>query len=261
MKTASMNGCMNYQSVVKHDTYLFFYDNKQKNIYYIQITDTGQTRPTGPIAKEIQSYFQNIKKFKMFSCIYNNRNEIWCIIDDHVLIYDYFRNEWVTRQEQNIETVALINNTVTTGGNLGKIYIENINLDFDGMFYPAIYQTTFINIGSNSNLKKQKTPLLLVVNDNYENDFWVQITANGKEKNPKRVKVLRKNTSYYNEARYDVSKFSVENPYAKKVVEISTPQTWYTLGVKIYTEELGQGFFINSMELKNIKIKTKTRGR
>jgi hypothetical protein len=58
-----------------------------------------------------------------------------------------------------------------------------------------------------------------------------------------------------------VSKYSVENPYAKKVVEISTPQTWYTLGVKIYTEELGQGFYINSMELKNIKIKTKTRGR
>ena len=261
MKTASMNGCMNYQSVVKHDTFLFFYDNKQKNIYYIQITDTGQTRPTGPVAKEIQSYFQNIKKFKMFSCIYNNRNEIWCIIDEHVLIYDYFRNEWVTRQEQNIETVALINNTVMTGGNLGKVYVENINLDFDGMFYPAIYQTTFINIGSNSNLKKQKTPLLLVVNDNYENDFWVQITANGKEKNPKRVKVLRKNTSYYDEATYDVSKYSVENPYAKKVVEISTPQTWYTLGVKIYTEELGQGFYINSMELKNIKIKTKTRGR
>lgn len=261
MKTAAMNGCFSWQSVVKHDTYLFFYDDKQKNIYYIQITDTGQTRPAGPAAKEIQSYFQQVKSFKMFSCIYNTRNEIWCLVNDQVLIYDYFRNEWTTRQEQPISTVDLINNTVMSGGQYGKVYVENINLDFDGMFFPAIYQTTFINIGSNSNLKKQKTPLLLVINDNYENDFWVQLTCNGKEKNPKKVKVLRKNTSYYDEATYDKSTFSVENPYAKRVVEISTPQTWYTLGIKIYTEQLGQGFYINSMELKNIKVKTKTRGR
>ena len=51
------------------------------------------------------------------------------------------------------------------------------------------------------------------------------------------------------------------NPYSKKVVEVSTPQTWYTLGVEIYTKTSGQGFYINSMELKNIKAKLKTRGR
>ena len=261
MKTVAMNGCLSYQAFVKHDTYLFFYDNNQKNIYYIQITDTGQTRPAGPVAKEIQSYFQNVKTFKMFSCIYNNRNEIWCLIDDNIMIFDYFQQEWVTRQEQNIQTVALIDNTIYTGGSMGKVYVENINLDFDGIFFPSVYQTTFINIGSNSNMKKQKTPLLLVLNDNYTNDFWVQLTCNGKEKNPKRVKVAKKETSYYDDARYDISTFSNDNPYSKRVVEISTPQTWYTIGVKIFTKEPAQGFYINSMELKNIKIKTKTRGR
>ena len=32
----------------------------------------------------------------MFSCIYSNRNEIWCLINDEIFIYDYFqqsRNE------------------------------------------------------------------------------------------------------------------------------------------------------------------------
>ena len=57
------------------------------------------------------------------------------------------------------------------------------------------------------------------------------------------------------------AKYSPENTYKKTVVEISTPQTWYTMGIKIFTEELGQGFFITSMELKNMKVKTKTRGR
>ena len=197
----------------------------------------------------------------MFSCIYNNRNEIWCLIDDNIMIFDYFQQDWVTIQEQNIQTVALIDNAIYTGGSMGKVYVENINLDFDGIFFPSVYQTTFINIGSNSNMKKQKTPLLLVLNDNYTNDFWVQLTCNGKEKNPKRVKVAKKEASYYDDARYDISTFSNENPYSKRVVEISTPQTWYTIGVKIFTKEPAQGFYINSMELKNIKIKTKTRGR
>lgn len=270
MKTAAMNGCFSYQSIVKHDTFLFFYDNNQKNIYYMQITDTGQTRPTGPVAKEIQSYFQKIKSFKMFSCIYNNRNEIWCIINDNILIFDYFRQEWVTRQEQEISTLCLVNNTILTGGNTNKVYVENINLDFDGKFFPAVYRTTFINMGSNSNMKKQKTPLLLVLRDDEINDFWVQLICNGKTKNPKRVRVNAKPAGVFApedgidvqpNMRWDSACFVSENPNKKRVVEISTPQTWYTLGIKIYTDTLGQGFFIDSMELKNIKIKTKTRGR
>ena len=133
----------------------------------------------------------------MFSCIYNNRNEIWCIVDNKILIYDYFRNEWTTRDEQNIETIALIKNVVMSGGASGKIYAENTNLDFDDVFYPSEYQSTFINFGSNSNLKKQKTPILLVLNDNYTNDFWVQLIVDGKEKTPKRIIVPRKNASFY----------------------------------------------------------------
>ena len=46
--TAAGVGCFSYSSIIKHDTYLFFYDNNQKNIYYIENIDNGQTRPNGP---------------------------------------------------------------------------------------------------------------------------------------------------------------------------------------------------------------------
>ena len=265
-------GCFNYQSIVKHDTYLYFYDNNQKNVYYIQNIDSGQTRPAGPIAKEIQSYFSEIERFKMFSCIYGNRNEVWCIVNDELLICDYAQGEWLKRKEQDINTVCLINNIVYTGTNNGLILIENIGNYFNSAFYPAMYQTTFINIGSDSNIKKQKTPLLLVLKDGETQDFWVQLTVNNKEKNPKRVTIYKDQARYVPEdaidgVRYvpvdatEGARYASANPYAIKVVEISTPQTWYNIGIKIYTDRAGQGFYITSMELKNIKEKTKTRGR
>lgn len=270
--TAAGVGCFSYSSIIKHDTYLFFYDNNQKNIYYIENIDNGQTRPSGPVAKEIQSHFTDIKRFKMYSCIYDNRNEIWCIINNEIMIYDYFQNEWVKRKEQPINAVCLIGNNIYTGGSYGKIYIENINLTFDNTFYGAVYQTSFINLGSNTNLKKQKTPILLVLNDGYTNDFWVQLTVDNKVKTPKRIKLNTTAGGIYapsnnqsliipDNQKYGTAKYSAINPYSKKVKEISTPQTWYTLGIKIFTTELGQGFYINSLELKNTKAKLKTKGR
>ena len=272
-ETTAGVGCFSYSSIVKHDLGLFFYDNKQKNIYYIQNIDNGQTRPAGPVAREIQSHFNDVRKFKMFSCIYENKNEVWCIINDSIYIYNFVLNEWVKRTEQSINAICLIKNDIFSGGDEGIVYAENINTLFNGEFYPAIYQTTFINLGSNSNLKKQKTPLLLVINDSYRNDFWVELTVNSKEKNPKRVRVKGSGGGIYapseenedviipDNQKYDSAVYAGYNPYSKKVIEITTPQTWYTLGVKIYTDTPGQGFYISSMELKNIKAKLKTRGR
>ena len=284
--TSAGIGCHSYESLVKHDLYLFFYDNNQKNIYYLQATDTtGQIRPSGAAAKEIQSYFSRIDKFKMFSCIYENKNEVWCLINDNILIFNYVQGEWLTRQEQNIESLALIDNTIYTGGTNGVIYVENINEDFSGGYYPSVYQTTFINVSSNTNLKKQKTPLLLTLNANFVNDFYVQLIVDNKEKNAKHIKVSQNATGIFatidgesvdvrtmfaniygeneetGEKATSGAKFSPENTYRKTVVEVSTPQTWYTMGIKIFTDKLGQGFYISSMELKNIKVKTKTRGR
>lgn len=269
-------GCYSYTSIIKHDTFLFFYDNIQKNVYYIQNIDNGQTRPAGPAAREIQSAFKNVKTFKMYSCIYDNKNEIWCLITDvndkqKIYIYNYVLSEWVQREEQNINSLCLIHNTIHTS--YGKTILkEFLNNSYNELYYASSYQTCFINAGSNTNLKKQKTPLLLVLNDSYVNDFWVQLTVNGKAKNPKRVKLTVTDSGVYgaldedldilpDNQTFDVATYGAYNPYSKKVVEISTPQTWYTMSIKIYTDRLGQGFYVNSMELKNIKAKLKTRGR
>lgn len=273
IETVAGIGCYSYSSIIKHDTYLFFYDDHQKNIYYIQNIDSGQIRPAGPVAREIQSVFNEIERFKMFSCIYNNKNEVWCLINDKIYIYDYVQQEWVQRIEQPLNTVCLVGNTVFSGGADGLIYAENYSTRFSGNFYPSIYQTSFINLGTNTNLKKQKTPLLIVLNDQYVNDFWVQLTVNNKVKNPKRIKRARKSSGIYaaddepetlipdERKKFGTAKYGDRNTYSKTVVEVSTPQTWYTMGIKIYTDIPGQAFCIDSMELKNIKMKSKTKGR
>ena len=164
----------------------------------------------------------------------------------------------------------LLDNVVYTASASGVVYAENTADDFSGAYFPSEYQTTFINAGSNSNIKKQKTPLLLTLNSNFVNEFYVQLIVNNKVKAPKKVKVAKIQTGIYapengegvdERMTYGKAKYSPENIYEKTVVEISTPQTWYTMGIKIFTTQLGHGFFINSMELKNMKGKTKTKGR
>lgn len=283
LQTTAGVGCHSFTSIVKHDTYLFFYSDIQKNIYMIQNIDNGQTRPTGPLANNIQSAFKNVKTLKMYSCIYDNKNEIWCLITDKygnfkIYIYDYNQGEWGTRKEQNIKTLCLINNLIHTAtGN--KVYSEFTNQTYTDNYFRSYYQTCFINAGSNTNLKKQKTPLLLVLNDSYTNDFYIRLTVNGKQKTEKHIQIQSSSGGIYGstdeileiqpvEQTYGSTESDIPcaiygsyNPYSKKVKEVSTPQTWYTMGIEIYTKTSGQGFYITSMELKNIKAKLKTKGR
>ena len=275
LQNVAMNGCFSFESVVAHDTFLFFYDDNQKGVFYIQMTDTGQTRPVGSVTKEIQSFFTtSIDRVKMYSCIYDTYNEIWMLINDKIIIYDYLNQEFIERQMQPINSLCMYRNKVYVCNDLGQIKIEKMQEDFAGVYYPAEYKTTFINMGSNSNLKKQKTPLLLVLNENYTNNFFVEITANYKTKNPKKITLKvgtegewapeEENAEIENKNLWDVAYWCEEGQYRKRVVEISTPQTWYTLGVRFFTTEeegQGQGFHIVSMELKRLKEKTKTKGR
>ena len=164
-------------------------------------------------------------------------------------------------------------NKVYVCDNNGHIKAEKISETFTGEYYPAEYKTSIINMGSNSNLKKQKTPILLVLNENYVNNFYVEITANFKTKNPKKVVVKISNEGVWapeddnsgieitDNMLWDKAFWASEDYYKKRVVEISTPQTWYTMSVRFFTQEVGDGFSIVAMELKRLKEKTKTKGR
>ncbi len=272
LEIVAMNGTLNAHSVISHDIYLFFYDPKQKNVYYMEITDTGQTRPNGPAAKEIQSYFdRRIDKLKMYSCIYGGRNELWLLINDDVLIFDYAQKEWVRRNEQKINSLCLYNSKVLSCADEGSIFAEKINEDFSGEYMPAEYKTTYINFGSNSNLKKEKTPLLLILNDNYTNDFFVELTINGRKRTPKRVRVVQTQEGIYGDDNdelitpknqtYDEARYASDDRYSKRIAEVPVPAFWYTMSIRFFTSGKGQGFAVNSMELKNIRAKIKTRGK
>jgi hypothetical protein len=283
LQTTAGVGCHSFNSIIKHDTYLFFYSDVQKNIYMIQNIDNGQTRPTGPLARDIQSAFKNVDTLKMYSCIYDSKSEIWVFITDKygkfkIYIYNYNQGEWITRKEQDIKTLCLIGNTIHTGRE-NKVYVEFLNNTYADNYFRSYYRTCFINAGSNTNLKKQKTPLLLVLNDSFTNNFYIRLTVNGKTKSEKYINLKNTAGGIYGSTEETLEVQPIEqtygsteseilcatygsyNPYSKKVVEVSTPQTWYTLGIEIYTKTNGQGFYINSMELKNIKAKLKTRGR
>lgn len=279
LQNVAMNGCFSFESIVAHDTYLFFYDDNQKGVFYIQMTDTGQTRPAGSVTKEIQSFLTgDIKTFKMYSCIYSTYNEIWLLINDKVVIYDYSNQEFVERKMHKITGLCMYKNRPYVCNDLyedgqllnGQILAEKISETYSGEYYPAEYKTSVINMGSNSNLKKQKTPLLLVLNENAINNFYVEITANFKTKNPKPIRLKVGNEGLWasdddvevtDNMCWDKMFWASEDYYRKRVVEISTPQTWYTMSIRFFTLEEGDGFNIVAMELKRLKEKTKTKGR
>ena len=288
-QNVAMNGCFSFESLTAHDTYLFFYDDNQKGVFYIQMTDTGQTRPVGSVTKEVQSFFTGtINTCKMYSCIYDEYNEIWLLVNDKVLVYDYIHQEFIERDMHPITSVCKHDNNIYVCNDLyedveqadgtiktvlknGRVLIEKMSETFDGTYIPAEYTTSIINMGSNSNLKKQKTPILLVLNENAINNFYVEITANFKTKNPKHIKLKVGNEGVWADETegveitdnmlWDNMRWTDESAYKKRVVEISTPQTWYTMSIRFFTKEQGDGFSIVSMEMKRLKEKTKTKGR
>lgn len=270
-QNVAMNGCFSFESLAVHDTYLFFYDDKQKGVFYIQITDTGQTRPVGSVTKEVQSYFTDkIYTCKMYSCIYSTYNEIWLLINDKILIYDYLNQEFIERDMRKLNGVCLHKNSVFTTSDSG-VYIEKVSETFSGEYIPAEYKTSVINMGSSSNLKKQKMPLLLVLSSDAVNNFYVEITANYKAKNPKKIDLKISNGGVFadesenaeidDNSLFDIAVFSSEDYSKKRVVKVSLPRIWYTLSIRIFTKEKGDGFNIIAMEMKRMKEKTKTIGR
>ncbi len=268
---ASFNGTLSHSSFCIHDKFLFFYDPVQKNIYYFYVNDSNQIQLSEPVALEVQSHFNNVKTIEMTSAIYGGFNQIWILINgEEVLIFDYLNKEWITRKAQIVNGITYMDNKVLVAcGN--SIMQENFDYNFNGEFYPAEFKTTFINCESNTNLKKEKTPILLVLNDKNVNNFYVELSVNGKLKAPKHFKLIPKGRGVYagdetgiltpNEQKYGYATYSADDAYSKRVVEVSTPQTWYNLGIRIFTAKEGQAFCIDSIEIKNLKAKTKTKGR
>ena len=269
---ASLGGCMSFESWCKHDKYLFFYDNRQKNVYYYMQNDYGQKVLGEPVAPEVQKFFNNITRLQMVSYVGNNRSEIWMLSNNFKLIFDYYIGEWSERNCQEISSYFVFNNEVYSTGesNCYKEKSGNPCL-FDGVYYPAKYAMQLINLGSFSNLKEMEFQPLMSVDSTYNNTFDLDCEIDGKKVKSKRVKMYTSGAIWGDdnpqtaetpdEELWDVQVWPEENDSIVQQVKGKFISNWYYLRFTIRTSQRGDDFCIANFELKGITQETDTTGR
>lgn len=277
-KDSNLGGCLSFESWVKHDKYLFFYDNRQKNIYYYTQNDYGQMVLGEPVAPEIQKFFSDINRLQMTSYIGKNRSEIWVMTDKNKLIFDFFIQEWSERVCQELNSYFVYNNDVYSVGG-AKCFIEKTgNIGFyDNEFYPSEYKTQIINLGSFSNMKEMEfQPLLSVVTD-YNNTFTIDCMIDGKKIKSKYVKMYYNGAIWADDSPQDEyttenelwaddegtvgQTFPYENESVIQQVKGKFISNWYYLQFTFKTTYKNDDFSINCLELKGITQETDTTGR
>lgn len=269
---ASLGGCMSFESWCKHDKYLFFYDNRQRNVYYYMQNDYGQKVLGEPIAPEVQKFFNGITRLQMVSYVGNNRSEIWLLSNNFKLIYDYFVHEWAERTCQELSSYFVHDNDVySTGGTKClKEKVGNMGL-FDGTYYPSTYSMQLINLGSYSNMKEMEFQPLLSVTADYNNTFALDCTINGKKTKSKSVTMYFQGAIWADDEAqtdatpeselWDVQFFPDENDAVIQQLKGKFISNWYYLQFTIRTEKQGDDFSITCFELKGITEEYDTVGR
>ena len=286
-KDASLGGCMSYESWCKHDKYLFFYDNRQKNIYYYMQNDFGQKVLGDPVAPEIQDFFNGVTKMQMVPYVGENRSEIWLLFNNKdgnkKLIYDYYVHEWSERDCQNISSYFVYGNAVysTSANKVLKEKVGNMGV-FDGVYYPSVYKMQLINLGSFSNMKEMEFQPLLSVSGDYNNTFVLDCQINGKKTKTKNIQMFFNGAIWGDNTEQteltpedELWAEDGENPEDQDVVGQVFPDedkallhqikgkfisNWYFLIFTLRTEKNGNDFSVASLELKGITEETDTTG-
>jgi len=270
--SASLGGCMSFESWVKHDKYLFFYDNRQKNIYYYMQNNFGQKILGQPLAPEVQLFFDNVTKLQMVSYIGENKNEIWILANDFILIYDYFVSEWTERKCQPISSYFVYDNKIFSTTEEGKLLREKVGdfCVFDGKYYNSKYTTQVINLGSYSNLKEMEIQPLFTVTQSMNNKFWLHVNINGKKVKSKLCEMFSKGGIWGDDTdivtlpeneTWNNAVFAADNESVTQQIKGKFVSNFYYINFIIETVEMGQDFNIMMMELKGITQETDTTGR
>ena len=288
--SASLGGCMSFESWVLHDKYLFFYDNNQKNVYYFRQNDYGQTQLGEPIAVDVQKFFIDVKRLQFISYIANNKNEIWVLTDKNVLIFDYFAKEWSERVCQKINSYFQFDKMLYSLSD-DSLLREKEGLPgvFNGVFYPSVYTTQTITFGSYSNLKEMELPPILTVSSSRTNKFWIDALIDDKKSKSKflETKIISEDTAtfyayvrnpikgnYWSDSKgeyvYPDNSTGIIIKKAKFPPEYASGRTnqlkgklipnYYTVRFTFRTDNEGQVFSICSFELKGISQETDTTG-
>lgn len=281
---AAGGGCASFRSLIKFDNKLFYYDHKAKNIFAYYMLDTGQTRPTNGYGDEIQSYLSQIssyrlKEIELVSYISGNRNEIWFKLptDDRniILIYDYLKREWVERKAQDdICALAVISDGLYSASG-SKLLKEYLSSTFNGTYIPSEYKTTLINLGSDSNIKVPKMPLILTLDWAYDNDFYMEFIYDDmpeKSRTKHIVKLAKgfliwsKNEDDENGGQWALDETDenggnwVSSDKNTIMFNLDGVLHFKQLQIRIYTEAPPQEFAIKRLEFKRVRSKTKSLG-
>jgi hypothetical protein len=281
---ASGGGCASFKSVIKFDNKLFYYDHKAKNVFAYYLLDSGQTRPTTGLADNVIEYFaglyqDKLKEIEVVSFVSGDRSEIWFKLpyldENKILIYDYLKQEWIARKEQDdIRAIAVVNGGLYSASG-SKVLKEYITSDFDGAFIPAEYKMNVINVGSDSNLKVPKMPLIMTLDFDYENDFYIEFIYDDKPERSKTKRIIKLSKNYLTWADSQTSEnggfWAFNEDDANGGIWVSSDKNnimfnlagllnFKQLQIRLFTQEQGQEFGIKRFELKRVKTKSKTIG-
>jgi hypothetical protein len=195
--------------------------------------------------------------------------------ENKILIYDYLKQEWIARKEQDdIKAIAVVNGGLYSASGT-KVLKEYITSDFDGVFIPAEYKMNVINVGSDSNLKVPKMPLIMTLDFDYENDFYIEFIYDDKPERSKTKRVIKLSKSYLTWADSQTSEnggfWAFNEDDANGGIWVSSDKNnvmfnlagllnFKQLQVRLFTAEQGQEFGIKRFELKRVKTKSKTIG-
>jgi len=274
----SPGGCAGFNSLVFHDTNLYFYDDIKKSVFSFRQVITGEKTLGENVAVEIQSILNKIDsdkldKIQAYSVFIEGRNEIWWILpttetytvreDDEdvtkqasiILIYDYLKGEWVKRKSQKINSVTVINGSLYSAADDGNILEEYKTDTFNGDYIQHYYNCSPCNLRADNTLKVLCLPPRVSFDMPYSNQFYVEYIKNYNTfKKPKTrfIKSKLKNYLYWGIGFWGVNFWA--DKHTSIVGKLPTA-TFKILEISLYTKDITNSFSIKNIEFSKIKVK------
>lgn len=259
-------GCAGVNSLIFHDTNLYFYDNTKKAVFSFKQIISGQKTLGENIAIDIQDILLTIdedklNEIKTLSVFLEGRNEIWWILptsdNEHstILIYDYLKGEWVKRKSQKINSVRIVDNILYSAGNDGNILEEYHSDTFNGEFIQHYYNCSPCNLGTMNTLKVLVFQPRVSFDFPYTNQFYVKYVKNFDTYKKPKIKLIKskvKSVLIWDVGFWDKSYWAGQNA---NIIGKFPNATFKILEISIYTENIEQNFSIKNIEFSKIKVK------
>lgn len=260
-------GCAGFDSLVFHDTNLYFYDDTKKSVFSFKQVITGEKTLGENVAVDIQNILLRIDSDKLdeiraLSVFMEGRNEIWWIVptkDDNnystILIFDYLKGEWIKRKSQKINAVKQIQEILYSAGDDGNIFEEYKTETFNGEYIQHYYACNALNLGAMNTLKVLVFPPRASFDMPYNNTFYVDYVKNYNAiKKPKTrlVKSKIKNFLRWGEGFWGEAFWASKNTNA---IGKFPSATFKVLEMKMYSTKASETFAIRNLEFSKIKVK------